>query len=100
MLQRSIRRLAIAAALLSLLTLTPPLHAVGWGSVVPGGDFFKAAQQWVAGFLGRAVGVGEKPRGVKADRGSGVDPDGAPLVSTVPSCQGNCGARSGSNPNG
>lgn len=100
MLQRSIRRLAIPAALLSLLSLASPVHAAGRGAAVTRGDFFAGAMEWVAGFLGRSAESAKKPRGVKSERGSGVDPDGAPLLSTVPNCPANCGGGSGSNPHG
>lgn len=88
MVQRPIRRLAIPAALLSLLSLSAPVHAAGRGSAVAHGDFFSGALEWVAGFLGRPETVGKKPRGVKEKMG--IDPDGAPnLVSPTPS-QTNC----------
>ena len=96
--QRSIRRLAIPAALLSLLSLASPVHAAGRDPSVTRGDFFVGAMQWVARFLGQPAD--KKPRGVKSDRGSGVDPDGAPHLSTVPNCPGNCEGESGSNPHG
>jgi hypothetical protein len=95
MLQRPIRRLAIAAALLSLLSLTPPVQAAGWGPAVPSGYFFKAAQRWIAGFLGRPVETGKKPRGLKS--GMGIDPDGAPRLVTPTPCQTDC-ARGSSDP--
>jgi len=85
MLQRSIRRLAITAALLSLFSLTSPVHATEWGVAATGGGFFKAAQEWIAGFLGRPADSGKKPRGVKG--GQGIDPDGAPYVVTLTPCQ-------------
>ena len=84
MLQRSIRRLAIPAALLSLLSLTAPVHAAGWSSAVKDGDFFAGAVEWVAGLLERPAVAGKTPRRMK-DR-MGIDPDGAPnLVTPMPS---------------
>lgn len=86
--QRAIRRLAIPAVLLSLLSLGSPVHAAGWGLAVKGGDFFAGAMEWVAGFLGRPADTGKKPRGVKERMG--VDPDGAPALVTPTPSQTNC----------
>jgi hypothetical protein len=100
MLQRSIRRLAIPAALLSLLNLASPVHAVGWGPSVTGGDFFVGAMQWVAGFLGQPVEMGKKPRGGKSDHGAGIDPDGALNLNASPNCAGRCEGGMEIDPNG
>jgi hypothetical protein len=88
MLQRTIRRLAIAAALLSLLSLSSPVQAAGWGPAVTRGDFFAGAIQWVAGFLGKPAQTGKAPRRVKA--GMGIDPDGAPNLVTPTPSETNC----------
>jgi hypothetical protein len=101
MLQRTIRRLAIAAALLSLLSLTPPVHAAGWGQGLARGDFFAGAMQWVAGFLGRSADMEKTPRRVKSDHGVGIDPDGTPgATTTSPICHGNCDGGMQIDPNG
>jgi hypothetical protein len=100
MLQRSIRRLAIVAALLSLLSLTSPVQAAGWGPTVTGGDFFAGAMQWVAGLLGRPAETGKAPRRVKGDHGAGIDPDGASNLTTSPRCQGTCEGGMQIDPNG
>jgi hypothetical protein len=100
MLQRSIRRLAIPAALLSLLSLSAPVHAAGSGCAVAHGDFFAGAMEWVAGFLGRPADLGKKPRGVKSDKGAGIDPDGTPILTTPPISCGTCEGGTELDPNG
>lgn len=100
MLQRSIRRLAIPAALLSLLSLASPVHAAGRGPAVTGGDFVVGAMQWVAGFLGQPAEMGKKPRGGKADHGAGIDPDGTLNLNATPNCPGRCGGGMQIDPNG
>jgi hypothetical protein len=88
MLQRSIRSLAIPAALLSLLSLASPVHAGGWGVAVTSGDFVAGAMRWAAGFLGWPADVGKRPRRVKEKMG--IDPDGAPNLVTPTLSQTNC----------
>ncbi len=100
MLQRSIRHLAIPAALLSLLSLAAPVRAAGWAPAVKGGDFFAGAMEWVSGFLGRPADMGKKPRGGKSDKGAGIDPDGTPNLTTSPSCHGGCEGGMEIDPNG
>jgi hypothetical protein len=98
MLQRSIRSLAIPAALLSLLSLASPVHVGGWGVAVTHGDFFAGTMEWVARFLGRPTDIGKKPRGAK--KGAGVDPDGAPSSTSLPICHGTCEGGTEIDPNG
>jgi hypothetical protein len=100
MLQRSIRRLAIPAALLSVLSLASPVHAAGRGAAVTGGDFFAGAMEWVAEFLGRPAETGKMPRRVKSDHGVGIDPDGTSNLTTSPICQATCDGGMQIDPNG
>lgn len=106
---RSIRRLATAAALLSLLTLTAPAHAAGWSLGAPGGDVLQAAWQWIATFWSTpahpAHGTVERksgldPSGLKSALGMEIDPNGGTNAATAPTCQTSCDRGMGIDPNG
>jgi len=98
MTQRPIRRLALAAALLTLLTLTAPAQAAGWGSWPPQRQVLQTSWQWIASFWGAPAGPGNGVP-VKSDRSSGIDPNGEPS-STTTTCQVNCERSMGIDPNG
>jgi hypothetical protein len=97
---RSIRSLACAGALLSLLTFTAPVHAAGWTYSAPDGGIFQAAWEWIMGAWtpgseaqGQRAGKGGpgiNPDGLKSDHGPGIDPDGKPNSTTTSTCVVGC----------
>jgi hypothetical protein len=95
------RRITIAAALAALLTLAAPVQAAGWSGWTPDGDLLQSAWQWVASFWAPQADrdAGIDPAGLKSDRGSSVDPNGATTSSAAP-CQANCERGSDIDPNG
>lgn len=99
MTQRPIRRLATAAALLALLTLTAPAQASGWSSWPSKGPALQTAWQWLASLWGAPASPGQGSL-VKRDGGNGIDPDGKPSSATTTTCQVNCDRSSGIDPNG
>jgi hypothetical protein len=105
MTRTSIRRVAIAGALATTLTLAAPAHAAGLNhGGAPGIDMLQAAWQWaVSLWTGQPlapdhVGVSAKPR-LKSDLGAAVDPDGTPRAAAAP-CQVSCDRSSAIDPNG
>jgi hypothetical protein len=97
--QRPIRRLAIAAALLTLLTLTAPAQAAGWSSWTPKSPVLQTAWHWVSSFWGAPVSPAPGVP-VKSDRSSGIDPNGGTSSATTSPCPVNCDRSSGIDPNG
>jgi len=98
---RSIRILACAGALLSLLTFAVPAHAAGRAHSAPDIGILQAAWDWIAGLWmpgnsvqGQRHGkkrIGIDPDGLQLDHGPGIDPDGKPSTATTPSCTVQCG---------
>jgi hypothetical protein len=92
MIQRNIRRVAVAAALATALSVAAPAQAAGGHAVKGGPDWFQAAVHWVANLLPPSWvnwtkrGQGIDPDGLTStsmptppigvDRGQGIDPDG------------------------
>jgi hypothetical protein len=88
MTQRSIGRIAGAAALTAILALAAPAQAAGWRITEPAGaGWLEAALQWMAGVwpggapAERAVTEPSPPTVTappppKTDSGFGIDPDG------------------------
>jgi hypothetical protein len=99
---RSLRILACAGALLSLLTFTTPAQAAGWTHSVPNGGILQAAWAWIMGvWTAGDHGLGIGPDGLsKSDRNMGIDPDGKPSSATMSTCSTNCERSSGIAPNG
>ena len=93
---RSIRILTCAGALLSLLTFSVPAHAAGWAYSASGDGLHQAAWEWITGVWspGRLVqdhGPGIDPDGLnKSDRSSGIDPDGKPNGAITSVCTVHC----------
>jgi hypothetical protein len=95
------QRVAIAGALAGILTLTAPAHAAGWNrGGAPELDLFQAAWSWATSLRApqanapRPAGRSTRPHqgsipGVKSDRGTGTDPNGAPGASAA-TCHPNC----------
>jgi hypothetical protein len=112
---RSLRILACAGALLSLLAFTAPAHAAGWTYGAPESGILQAAWEWVTGLWSPAnpaqghrhgkrssgidpdgLGMSDRGSGIdpdglqKSDRSAGIDPDGSPNSATTSTCTANC----------
>jgi hypothetical protein len=92
------RRITTATVLAALLALAAPAQAAGWNGWASDGDLLHSAWQWVASFwIPQAPAHPSKGiPGVKSDRGTGIDPNGAHTTST-PSC---CERGADTDPNG
>lgn len=94
------RRVAIAATLALSLTFAAPAHAAGLIGWAPDSHLFQAAWHWLASaWTAPAVPVHHAAGSTKSDRGSDIDPNGAPHASTTP-CQAYSERGCGVDPNG
>jgi hypothetical protein len=78
MIQRSMQRAAVAAALAMVLALAAPAHAAGRHVLAAGPGWTDTVLRWVTQLWpGATAGSGLKAPGLKSDYGAGIDPDGA-----------------------
>jgi len=91
---RPIRILMCAGALLSLLTFARPAQAAGWTHGAPDGGILQAAWEWITGVW--HPGSPEQGQRIdldglrKSDRSMGIDPDGKPSAATTSTCLAGC----------
>jgi hypothetical protein len=80
MTQRSMQRIAVAAALTMVLALAAPAHAAGRHVRAAGPGWMDTVLRWMTQLWpGATAESGLKAPDLKSDYGAGIDPDGAPV---------------------